>query len=157
MSSDRFYLRPRRCDECGCVYQPTGGGQRFCARCIVIELTCEKCQRSFTKLRREYLREGSRFCSAACGRARSGADNHNYKGGLAFDSGRNRWLINCRDGSHLRYYRGVMAAQLGRLLRPDEHVHHINGDSSDDRPENLQVLSASEHARLHEEQRRTAA
>lgn len=43
----------------------------------------------------------------------------------------------------------VMEAHLGRLLRSDELVHHRNGDPADDRLENLQVVSRSEHARLH--------
>lgn len=30
-----------------------------------------------------------------------------------------------------------------------EHVHHINGDTSDNRPENLELLSSSEHLKKH--------
>lgn len=41
-----------------------------------------------------------------------------------------------------------MELQIGRLLRSDEHVHHRNGQRWDNRPENLEVLTASEHARL---------
>lgn len=38
---------------------------------------------------------------------------------------------------------------LGRLLEPDEIVHHKNEDPSDNRPENLEVMTQAEHIRLH--------
>ncbi len=43
----------------------------------------------------------------------------------------------------------VMEAKLGRLLETQEHIHHLNGIRDDDRPENLVVLTNSEHASLH--------
>ena len=46
-------------------------------------------------------------------------------------------------------YRLVMEKVLGRLLTDDEIVHHINEITDDDRPENLQVMTQSEHAKLH--------
>jgi len=45
-------------------------------------------------------------------------------------------------------HRYVMEQQLGRKLRRDEHVHHLNGDGLDNRPENLVLLSAGDHAKL---------
>lgn len=46
-------------------------------------------------------------------------------------------------------HRVVMENYLGRLLDNDEIVHHVNGKKKDNRPENLEVMSVSEHARYH--------
>lgn len=52
-------------------------------------------------------------------------------------------------GKHVLYYRALMEAHLGRKLGRDEVVHHINEDPSDDRIENLQVMTNAEHTALH--------
>lgn len=46
-------------------------------------------------------------------------------------------------------HRLVMESILGRTLERGEVVHHKNGNRKDNRPENLEVMTLADHARLH--------
>lgn len=47
-------------------------------------------------------------------------------------------------------HRHLMSIKLGRWLTPEEIVHHIDGNKSNNSLHNLEVLSKKEHAHLHQ-------
>lgn len=48
-------------------------------------------------------------------------------------------------------HRHLMEQKLGRPLKRGEHVHHRNGDTHDNRFENLELLSAKDHQHHHKQ------
>jgi len=50
---------------------------------------------------------------------------------------------------YVLHHRVVMENHMKRLLNTDEVIHHKNGDKKDNRIENLQVMTVSEHSKRH--------
>jgi hypothetical protein len=108
-----------------------------------------------------------RYCSKKCqGEAKQGARNPSWKGRFLSPDGYvllrsvavpvedrelARQMANKRD--QVAEHRLVMAKKLGRPLRPDEVVHHVNGVKTDNRPENLMVMDDADHHRTHADEK----
>lgn len=91
--------------------------------------------------------------------ARKGSDNPNWRGGRINFHGRT--LIYCPkhpfpnySGTHVFEYRLIMEKKLNRYLMPNEIVHHIDGDISNNHVSNLAVMTQSQHAKIDCEKRR---
>lgn len=84
-----------------------------------------------------------------------GSDNGHWKGGKHHRKDGYKLVrigIVPRTFKGARYkleHRIVMEKHLGRPLLRSEIVHHKNGNNSDNRIKNLEILSQKEHAKMH--------
>lgn len=117
-----------------------------------VEKACEGCGKAFLSPWHRHRRFCGKSCAGKLFKGHNGEANPRYNGGFS-ETPEGRTIVICRDGSYEFYYRAVMAAHIGRWPDSDELVHHVNEDHTDDRIENLQLVSRAEHARIHGQKR----
>lgn len=158
----RHYGRwnPKACEKCGAEFVPSGPAQRFCSlKCRQGTKACEQCGKTFV-LRPPSRAKGNsyprKFCSFECQTAwrdanctRRYVNSEGYVEIISRDVTSEGYVrVNLGSGRYgrgrVKEHRYVMEQHIGRRLLPDETVHHINGNKTDNRLENLE-LWASKH------------
>jgi len=121
-----YRYQERICLKCKKEYKPTRNDQKYCSS------ECSATARKKFLSIPECLESASRKLDKRIGYVRVYCPMHPEA---------NTW-------GYVYEHRLIMEGIIGRHLKKDEHIHHINGKRWDNSPENLQIMSPSEHSKL---------
>lgn len=118
---------------------------------------CLTCRKVFMAKTYAVKNGEGKYCSMSC-RSRSyvGPRNGRWKGGRVKGPD-GRMLVHAPwhpratlcGSKYILEYRLIAEQKLGRRLRRNEIVHHINGDKTDNAPANLEVMTRRQHIERH--------
>lgn len=146
----------RKCEFCGNIFRSKKKKTMYCsakcshsARSKPVALTCEICGAEF--IRPPCHATGRRYCSKECkGKAvsiyQTGENSNNWNGGTRHGDG---YLFRRTNGTYKGEHRLIMEKHMGRKLRDDEIIHHIDGNKMNNVVENLEIVSRSQHIDIH--------
>lgn len=148
MAPPRIETPPKNCNHCGTIFHrkrisvAASAKAKYCsascaeaAKAVPI-VSCATCGKSFK--RRWGTTRPHRFCSIRCSQANRPVNPTTT-----------RYRSTKIDGKHTALHRVVAMRTLGRRLTGEEVVHHKDENKLNNDPSNLEVMSASEHGRLH--------
>lgn len=106
-------------------------------------------------IKENYPKYGSKYCAEKLNRSENAINKKIKKLNLSINwkyeyINAGGYLVNCEDRKH-RYlvHRRKMENELGRKLKYNEVVHHIDGDKLNNDLSNLQLMTRQEHIEIH--------
>jgi len=149
-------LKSGQVSSCGCFSSEQSAARRKAAAKPPVRCKVEGCANDVSK-------GGHGYCGKHAQRMRRHAD-HSYvtPEEQRRESNRDAQLSRVKavkPNTYRKYHgqhehRVVAEQKIGRPILPGEHVHHIDGNKHNNHPDNLVVMTASEHHKLHAKERK---
>lgn len=120
-----------------------------------VEFNCEYCGKITSISMTYYKRAKNHFCSRSCHMKYMNAELNPTRMTPEVREKLHNSRLNSGNGhgyekTYGKHTHRIVAEQmLGRSLKADEVVHHIDGNKRNNDPSNLMVMTQSEHCRLH--------
>jgi hypothetical protein len=168
----KFDLVTLTCQTCGQDFQcqrawVKNGRRKYCSkRCLNRAQTMMRAERHAMYGKRHTPRSREQMSASRRNRPDLRGPNHPaWKGGSYLGHGGYRLVLAAQlspadqeliqpmlnKTGYIQEHRLVVARTLRRPLEKHEIVHHRNGDKTDNRPENLELIAVRPHSRLHQE------
>lgn len=149
----RFPIESRCCKNCNKFFKPNDNRKQiYCSKkCHYSFHSPKKCKiKKCNKISNTYYGGAKGFCCMHYKRfIRNGDPNKTIYHGSGFIKEGYYMFSN-----KIKRARLIMEKHIGRQLKSNEHIHHINENKLDDRIENLQIVSQSQHAKIHNKLRK---
>jgi hypothetical protein len=145
--STKYCCRVCQATHLASIYAKSNGEKRRQGK----KYLCQFCSKE--SYAPQYREATAKFCSRRCitlahPEITEKARNNSPVMKRAGLSAPKRYITITVNGKQIREHRYLMQIHLGRTLESFEQVHHINGDGTDNRIENLMLLTNSEHQKL---------
>lgn len=113
-----------------------------------VTLVCAECATPFECDKWQVRAAGRKYCSKQCSAIASrGKPKVRRRRGYGISANGYRLLFI--GGEQVYEHRHVVSKHIGRTLRGDEEVHHVNGNRLDNKIENLRLVTRAEHMKIH--------
>lgn len=108
---------------------------------------CDYCKREYEKQKCRVGKHKHNFCSNDCRRKYNKTSPPYKKNGYWFEGGYK--VIYIEGNKSIKEHIFIMETKIGRKLTKNEVVHHKNGIRDDNRIENLELMTRSNHTKYH--------
>ncbi len=126
---------------------------------IMVWTLCSRCKKPVRRRKSDIMRRGHHHCFSCANRLKkkpcqNGPKNPKWRGGITLHTKGYKYEYApdhpAASNGYVLQHRLIAEKKLGRHLRPEEVVHHKDGNKANNHPDNVEVFAGpGEHSAHH--------